>query len=218
MNYPWNSQKRVVVSDLDVETLARLMATPNGTPANQGTVERIQCVEIPVLIQIRSELPTDHERVGAIQTAAFGRPDEADLVDALRTSARPQLSLVAEVEHELVGHVFFSPVVIEGPASAPACAGLAPVGVLPAHQHQSVASALIRSGLEQCSELGWEAVFLVGDPAFYGRFGFTLAAPHGLRYESESFDPVFQLLELRRGALRDHHGWVRYHEAFARLA
>jgi putative acetyltransferase len=167
------------------------------------------------LIHIRSETPADHERVYAIQTAAFGRPNEAELVDALRASALPQLSLVAEI-HELVGHIFFSPVSIEGPLSAPPCAGLAPVGVLPTHQGCGVGSALIRRGLERCSELGWKAVFLVGDPAFYSRFGFALAAPRGLRYESESFDPVFQVLELQRGALQGRQGWVRYHEAFAR--
>jgi putative acetyltransferase len=170
------------------------------------------------LIRIHSETPADHGRVHAIQSAAFGRPDEAELVDALRASARPQLSLVAEVERRLVGHIFFSPVSIDGSMSTPPCAGLAPVGVLPTHQRGGIGSALIRTGLDRCSELGWKAVFLVGNPDFYSRFGFALAAPRGLRYESESFDSVFQVLELQRGALKGHRGWVRFHEAFARTA
>jgi CDP-diacylglycerol--glycerol-3-phosphate 3-phosphatidyltransferase len=170
----------------------------------------------PASIRIHAETPTDHGRVYAIQTAAFGGPNEAELVDALRASAHPQLSLVAEVESELVGHIFFSPVSIDGPLSAPPCAGLAPVGVLPSHQGRGIGTALIRTGLDRCSDLGWKAVFLVGNPDFYSRFGFALAAPRGLRYESASFDTVFQVLELQRGALRDRRGWVRYHEAFAR--
>jgi putative acetyltransferase len=177
-----------------------------------------QDIQNTALIQIRPETPADRERVHAIQTAAFGRPDEADLVEALRASSRPQLSFVAEVEHELVGHIFFSPVSIEGPPSAPRCAGLAPVGVLPTHQRRGVGSALVRTGLDRCPDRGWRAVFLVGDPEFYVRFGFALAAPRGLRYESESFDRVFQVLELERGALQGCRGRVRYHEAFARMA
>jgi putative acetyltransferase len=89
---------------------------------------------------------------------------------------------------------------------------------VPTHQRCGVGSALIRSGRVHCAELGWKAVFLVGNPEFHSRFGFALAAPRGLRYESESFDPVFQVLELERGALQGRQGWVRSQEAFARTA
>lgn len=168
-------------------------------------------------MRVRPERAADRERIFALQAAAFGRPDEAELVEALRASAQPRLSLVAEVEGEPVGHVCFSPAAIEGPPSGPACAALAPVGVLPQHRRRGVASALIRAGLARGSGLGWQAVFLVGDPAFYARFGFALAAPHGLHYAGEAFDPVFQVLELRPGALRGCRGRVRFHEAFEGL-
>lgn len=159
---------------------------------------------------VREEVPADRERVHAIQTAAFGRAAEADLVDELRANARPTLSLVAERAGRVGGHVFFSPVTIEGPA----CGGLAPLAVVPADQTSGAGSALVREGLARCREIGWPAVFLLGDPAYYARFGFELAAPRGLRYLSEAFDPAFQVIELVPGALAGCRGLVRYHEAF----
>jgi len=89
--------------------------------------------------------------------------------------------------------------------------------VEPAAQASGVGSALVRSGLDACGALGWQAVFLLGDPAYYARFGFELAAPRGLRYGSEAFDAGFQVKELVPGALDGYAGWVRYHEAFASL-
>lgn len=84
-------------------------------------------------------------------------------------------------------------------------------------QRQGAGSALVRAGLEACVLLGWKAVFLLGNPAYYSRFGFVLAAPLGLRYESESFDSAFQVVELIPEALSGCTGWVRYHDAFAKV-
>ncbi len=88
------------------------------------------------------------------------------------------------------------------------------MGVLPELQRRGIGSALVREGLHQCVDLGWHAVFLLGDPAYYSRFGFVLAAPLGVRYRHESFDPAFQVRELAPGALQGCAGWAHYHEAF----
>ena len=168
-------------------------------------------------LAIRAERASDHRRVAAIQEAAFGQPAEAELVAALRESAQPQLSLVAEHAGEVIGHVFFSPVTVEGPRPAPPAAGLAPLAVAPEAQGCGAGAALVRAGLEACPSLGWQAVFLLGDPEYYARFGFVRAAPRGLRYESEAFDRGFQVLDLVPGALEGCSGWVHYHEAFAKL-
>jgi putative acetyltransferase len=169
------------------------------------------------VVHIRAERRDDAEAVLAVHEAAFGRPNEAELVAALRESAEPCLSLVAQLEGRLVGHVFFSPVSIEGAGSgAPACCGLAPVGVLPAQQRLGVGSALIRTGLRACGGLGWQAVFLVGDPRYYSRFGFAPAAPRGFHYRDQAYDAALQLLELRTDALSGLRGWVRFAEAFER--
>ena len=153
----------------------------------------------------------------AIHEAAFGRPHEARLVDRLRAVAHPSLSLVAESQDRVVGHVFFSPVAIESERPAPPACGLAPLAVLPERQGEGVGAALVRAGLAECPALGWEVVFLLGSPAYYARFGFAAAAPRGLRYESDAFATAFQVLELRAGALAGVRGRVRYHAEFERL-
>ncbi len=165
------------------------------------------------MLAIRAEETSDHARVFAIQAAAFGRRNEAELVELLRASASPQLSLVAVEAGRILGQVFFSPVTIESPR-APCAAGLAPVAVEPAHQGRGIGSALIRAGLEACPGLGFEAVFLVGDPRYYSRFGFALAAPLGFSSGSPRFDPVLQVHEIRRRALAGCRGRVRFHRAF----
>ena len=135
----------------------------------------------------------------------------------LRVAAEPQLSLVAARDGEPVGHVFFSPIRIEGPSPAPAAAGLAPLAVLPEAQGRGVGAALVRAGLAACAPLGWGAVFLLGDPAYYRRFGFVPAAPRGFRYGDGSAGAAFQVIELAPGALAGCSGQVHYHPAFAGL-
>jgi len=164
-------------------------------------------------VRVRAEREADRERTFAVVEAAFGRRLEAELVDALRRDAHPQLSLVAERDGEVVGHVFFSPARIEVPEPSPAVAQLAPVAVVPAHQRRGIGGALVREGLSRCRALGWSAVFLVGDPAYYARFGFALAGPRGFSYPGPH-DPYLQVVELEAGALADARGRVRVHPAF----
>jgi putative acetyltransferase len=166
---------------------------------------------------IRGETASDYGRVDAIVEAAFGQPEEAELVRALRGSDKPRISLVAVLEREVVGHVFFSSVTIDGLSSSLEAGGLAPLAVDPGAQGRGAGAALVRAGLEACGPLGWKAIFLLGDPAYYSRFGFELAAPLGFHYESEAFDVAFQVKELVPGALAGQSGWVRYHEAFANV-
>jgi putative acetyltransferase len=96
-------------------------------------------------------------------------------------------------------------------------AGLAPLAVMPEMQSKGVGSALVRAGLRECATIGWQAIFLLGNPVYYSRFGFSLAAEQGLRYESEAFDASFQMIELVPRVLSGCRGWVRYHEAFSNL-
>ena len=109
------------------------------------------------MIRMRPERPADHGRTFKVEQAAFGSRLQADLVEALRRSADPQLSLVAELNGVVVGHIFFSPVTIDSEREAPPAAQLSPVAVDPPHQRTGVGSALIRAGLEQCRSKGWSA-------------------------------------------------------------
>lgn len=168
-------------------------------------------------IEIRDESAADFAAVFEIHADAFGREAEARLVDELRGAAGPALSLVAVRSGRPVGHVFVSRVRIEGQPTARPCAGLAPLGVVSDQQRTGVGSALMREAIARCPGLGFGAVFLLGDPGYYHRFDFALAAPRGFHYERVEFDPAFQVLEVEAGALAGGAGWVRYPEAFARL-
>jgi len=166
-------------------------------------------------VRIRLEEAKDHQAVRRIQEAAFGQSDEAALVDALRLAAQPALSLVAELDGEVAGHVFLSEVHIDVQPADRKFAGLAPIGVEPALQKRDIGGALMREAIQRAPSLGWSAIFLLGDPAYYARFGFSLAAPLGLHYESAAYDASFQVLELAEGALQDCSGLVQYHSAFS---
>lgn len=120
------------------------------------------------------EQAADMEGIRAVQSAAFGREDEADLVDALRAGGWGEISLVTRLAEEIVGHVLFSR--LEAPVRALA---LAPVAVRPDRQGRGVGGALIREGLRRATAERWDAVFVLGEPAYYQRFGFSREAAQG---------------------------------------
>jgi putative acetyltransferase len=166
------------------------------------------------MMKIRPETPTDRDAIHDLHVASFPTDCEARLVDALRSSKRLVLSLVAEEEGEVVGHVAFSPVTV---ASAPAGIGLAPVAVLPAFRRRGIAEQLIREGLATCRQAGHRLAVVLGDPDYYRRFGFAPARRSGLRDEYGGGD-AFQALELRPGAIPAGGGLVQYAPEFAAVA
>ena len=168
-------------------------------------------------VSIRIEDKADHEAVRAINTQAFGQPDEAKLVDALRGSVDPFISLVAQLEGVVVGHIMFSPVRIESDAEPWSAMGLAPMAVSCEYQRQGIGGALIRAGLDKCLRLGQPIVFVLGHPEYYPRFGFVSAPPLGLRCEYDVPDEVFMVLELEPGAIAGRSGLVSYAAAFNAL-
>lgn len=128
-------------------------------------------------MRIRAESAADIAAVHSVNAAAFPAEDEARLVDALRSDGDLAISLVAEDEDGIAGHVAFSAMHVEMKDGmlVPAL-GLGPVATLPDRQKQGIASALVRAGLEQAREDGATLVFVMGDPDFYRRFGFTTEA------------------------------------------
>lgn len=161
-------------------------------------------------LRVRFEHATDHRAVDALVSATFGRRDESDAVAALRGEPGV-VSMVAVEAGEVVGHVMLSPVSVGGSASAP---GLAPLAVRPDRQRRGVGSALVHAALEACRDRGDAALFVLGDPAYYGRFGFVDATPFHLRYHEPVTPGAFQVIELSPGALTGLSGEVRYHRAF----
>ena len=158
-------------------------------------------------IEIRFESTDDIRAISAVTTAAFGQELEAQLIDALRAGGESVISMVALDQGILVGHVQFSKLI------APArCVGLGPVSVTPQRQGQGIGAALIRRGLEQAVRDGWQAVFVLGSPAYYGRFGFRVeaAAKFATPYPKEHF----MALDLHPGALASRDGAVIYAKPF----
>jgi putative acetyltransferase len=123
---------------------------------------------------IRDECNTDVGAIRRVIEAAFGRCAEADLVDRLRVDGDSILSLIAVKEGDLVGHVMFSKMSAPFPALS-----LAPVSVAPEFQRLGVGSRLIRAGLERAEHSGWKCIFVLGNPAYYTRFGFSASLAHG---------------------------------------
>ncbi len=167
------------------------------------------------MIEIREESESDHAAVWEVQRRAFGGVNEADLVTLLRETADPQISLVAERERRIVGHIFFSPVTLAGFESAVPPLGLAPVGVEPALQNREIGSQLVRAGLDACRALGAPFVVVLGRSTYYPRFGFAPTREYGIDSEYPSPPESFMLQELEPGVLRGHSGTVRYLPAFA---
>jgi putative acetyltransferase len=165
-------------------------------------------------MRIRPEGEADHAAVRAVNEAAFETRAEAELVEVLRDKRVPLVSLVAETDGRVVGHVLFSPVsLIEH--SELSVMGLGPMAVVPANQRRGVGSALVREGLAHCKKLGCCAVVVVGHAEFYPRFGFVPAARYALRCEYDVPADVFMVAELKRGSLDGVSGLVRYDDAFA---
>lgn len=166
------------------------------------------------MVAVRLEQPEDVQAIYQVNLAAFTRSAEADLVQALRRSAEPFFSFVAEYNHEVVGHVAFSPVTIGGVHHG---LGLAPMAVTPFLQRRGIGTALINASLQSLREKqgGW--VVVLGHPSYYPRFGFRPAHEHGIVCEYKVAPKAFMVLELRPNALEKVSGIVTYHSAFASL-
>ena len=159
---------------------------------------------------IRDETNADRQGVFEVQGAAFPTSGEAKLVDQLRADGDLVISVVAVHAGDILGHAAFSRMRAPFPAL-----GLGPVGILPAHQRCGLGAALIRAGLERAKQRGWEGVFVLGDPSYYERFGFTpaLASGFSCRYAG----PHFMALPVNGDALPRPHGNVAYPAAFDSL-
>ena len=165
-------------------------------------------------ISVRQERPEDVPAIRDVNEQAFGRVDEADIVDALRKRGAVSISLVAIQEDQVVGHILFSPVTIKSEHSSFEAIALGPMAVLPSHQRQGIGSQLVRAGLEQCKKLGQSIAIVLGHPEFYPRFGFKPSRPFGIRWENDVSPEVFMVAELSEGALNGRSGVVVYQPEF----
>jgi putative acetyltransferase len=166
------------------------------------------------MLLIRGERSEDIAAIHEVHALAFGRAAEAELVDTLRARGKATLSLVAVEDDRLVGHILFSPVTIEaGDRRLPAL-GLAPMAVLPERQKRGIGTQLVKIGLLECRNAGYDCVVVLGHPAYYPRFGFVPATRYGLTSEYEVPDEAFMVLVWQEAVLKDRRGVARYQPEF----
>lgn len=166
-------------------------------------------------LEIRIENPNDYPKVYDVNLAAFKRPDEAQLVDKLRTGEAfvGDLSIVAAIGKDVIGHILFTPIQIVNGDIRHESLALAPMAVLPDHQGKEIGSQLVWAGLKKAKELGYKSVIVLGHETFYPRFNFTPANKWGIKAPFNIPEKYFMALELEEGALDNVSGTVEYPEA-----
>jgi len=165
--------------------------------------------------EVREEQPGDIQRVRELNLLAFGQPEEADIVDRLRHNCGDILSLVSLKENTVVGHLLFSPIVIEGDGEPVWGMALGPMAVLPEFQRQGIGSELMRTGISQMKKRGCPFLILIGHPEYYPRFGFLPARGLGIDCEWEVPDEAFMMLVLDKSAMKGVTGTAKYRPEFS---
>ncbi len=146
--------------------------------------------------------------------AAFDHNDEAVLVDRLRNAGALPVSMVLVVDGEVVAHASASPMSWGSGTAEILVWALAPVSVKPERQRQGFGSRIVRATIDRCRSAGVEILTVLGNPNYYGRFGFTPASQHSICIVDADFGDEFMVIELSEGALSKACGSLRWHSAF----
>lgn len=166
------------------------------------------------MLTIRPETSQGIDLVHHLNQPAFGRRQEADLVDKIRKRGMLTTSLVAVQDGQVIGHIAFSPVVVESEPSNWEATVLGPLAVLPEFQRKGIGSKLVYAGLDECRRLGHIIVVFAGHPEYYPRFGFVPAKARGIDCEIEVPDEAWMIKELKEDALAGRHGKVIFQKEF----
>jgi putative acetyltransferase len=166
-------------------------------------------------IRIRQEIEEDYKRVYEINEMAFGQENESKLIEKIRKGPNfvPELSLVAEKDNTIVGHILFSKIKIVGESEYETLM-LAPLAVVPELQKQGIGGKLIKKGIENAIELGFESIIVVGHKDYYPKFGFQKASKWGIQSSIEVPDEAFMAIELTEKALENRAGVVQFPQEF----
>jgi putative acetyltransferase len=166
-------------------------------------------------VLVRLEQSGDAAAIDHVLRSAFTTDQEAVLVDRLRHHQRLRLSLIAEIDGVIVGHIAFSQVTIAGSVASSTGFGLAPLAIVPELQRRGLGARLVGEGLCACEHLGVGFVVVLGAPEYYHRFGFRSADLFGLENEYGAAEE-FMAVELKTGSITP--GLIRYASEFSDLA
>ena len=163
----------------------------------------------------RREQPQDIPEIREIIVRAFGQQQEASVVDKLRENCNSVLSLVALTDGQVVGHILFSSVVIEGEHGKLVGSGLALLAVLPEYQRKGIGYQLVQTAIARTKEGGCPYIIVIGHPEYYIRFGFERVSRFGISSEWDVSDEAFMILILDRKAMNGITGVARYRQEWA---
>ncbi|MBW3694217.1 N-acetyltransferase [Vibrio sp. T187] len=165
---------------------------------------------------IRTEAPADILAVDRLLKSVFETEAEAKLVMSLRENSHLTLSLVACADDgEVIGHAMFSPVLLQGEDYN--WQGLAPLAVKAEHQNQGIGGSLVKEGLSSLAEFGYPGCVVLGDPNYYGRFGFKAASLFNFDCKWDVPEGAFQAVELAEGSFSGKSGTIEYSPEFDEL-
>ena len=164
---------------------------------------------------IRHEMASDEEAVRRVELAAFGEDEEAELVDALRAGDKYLLSLVAEIDGEIIGHALYTLLHVETESGVVDFPTLGPLAVTPEHQRSGIGTQLVEKAHEELKAAGHTAVFVLGHLSYYPKFGFRPAREFDVHYQNDR--DTWMALELVPGALDGVSGNAVYAEEFWRF-
>jgi len=166
------------------------------------------------VILIRHEIPEDIPLIYAVIEQTFKRDAEARLADKLRQACVDHLSLVADDNGTIVGHIMFTPVLIKNDKEVRGM-GLAPMSVLPSRQRRGIGTQLVKSGLQILREKGCPFVIVLGHPDYYPRFGFQPASSFNIKSQWEGVpDEAFMILVLEEEAMQNVSGIAMFRDEF----
>ena len=162
---------------------------------------------------LRFEKEGDIKGIHSVHVQSFETDQEAKLVDDLRLNGLDLISLVAEENQKIIGHILFSPIHLDSNIKLKMM-GLAPLAISPNYQNRGIGSSLVWKGLYICKQEKIKSVAVLGNPNYYSRFGFESSVNFGIRSDFNVNPEVFLLKELETGILFGCDGIVKYHQRF----